>query len=70
MKKIYEYDEEDIKQMIANKLGLLSTDDVYFLIENNGEGGERVKVCAIEKVEPKTPDRCAISAPNSACLYH
>ena len=51
MKKIYEYDEEDIKQMIANKLGLLSTDDVYFLIENNGEGGERVKVCAIEKVE-------------------
>ena len=37
MKKIYEYDEDDIKQMIANKLGLLSTDDVYFVIEDTPE---------------------------------
>ena len=69
MKKIYEFDEEDIKQMVANKLGLLSTDDVYLLIENE-DGVEKVKVCAIEKVEPKTPDRCAFPAPNSACLCH
>ena len=70
MKKIYEYDEEDIKQMVVNELGLLSTDDVYFLIENDGNDGERIKVCAIERVESKTPDRCAFPTPNSACSCH
>jgi len=71
MKKIYEYDEDDIKEIIADKLGL-PIENVYFLIENNNKSRNKIKVCAEDQARPsaKMEKYKEKSCPNSACLYH